>query len=133
MGIGMRIFNARISRKILRRAILLAGVAVLAGCTTDGNPVRDTAIAVGMGPKIEAAPEFVTRSRPARLDFIPFGTAPPARPTAARTIDEVKATEAELEALRASHEAVAQSARQGGEATPAPAPVPIKPKSKKTP
>jgi hypothetical protein len=123
----MHIFNAPIDRKMLCLTVVLAGTWVLPGCTTDGNPVRDTAAAVGLGPTIAPAPEFVERSRPAKLDYIPVGTAGSGRPTPARTTDEVKAAEAELEAIRASNEAAAQAAREVGAAAAVPVPVQPKP------
>ena len=105
-------------------------MSTLAACVTETNPVREAATAVGLGPKIDPAPEFVARSRPAKLDFIPVGAAAEGRPTPARSADQVKATEAELEAARAANEAAAAAARQG--AAPAPLPPPER-KPKRTP
>lgn len=81
------------------------------------------------------APDFVARSRPKSLDYMPIGVAAGERPTKARTADEIKAAEAEMDALRARNEAAgAAAARLGG--TPEPAPVNLpnkKPAPKKTP
>ena len=105
----------------------------MAGCSGDANPVRDAAVAVGVGPKMTPAPEFVVRTRPARLDYIPIGTAVAGRPTPARTTAEVKAAEAELEAIRNANEAAAQAARQGQPAPEAPPGKPKRPKPVRTP
>jgi hypothetical protein len=68
------------------------------------------------------SPDFVQRSRPANLDYIPVGTSATARPTLAKTADEVKAAEAEMDAVRTRNEQAAEIARQSGE-TPPPKPV----------
>jgi hypothetical protein len=118
--------NALIGRKMLRGVLTAAAISALAACVTETNPVREAATAVGFGPKIEPAPDFVARSRPAKLDYIPVGTTAPNRPTPARSVDQVKAAEAELEAARAANEAAAAAARQGS--SPAPLPPPTTPK-----
>jgi hypothetical protein len=97
----------------------MAALIALAACAGDSNPVRDAFVAVGAGPKTAEAPDFVARSRPATLEYQPVGSASPARPTPARTADEVKAAEAELEAVRARNLAAGQAAAQAG-GTPAP-------------
>jgi hypothetical protein len=103
------------------KSLAVAILSGLAACAGDTNPVRDTLAAVGAGPKSAEAPDFVARSRPARLDYLPIGAAPQARPTPARTPDEVKAAEGELEAVRARNENAARRAVQSGE-TPEPQP-----------
>ena len=129
----MRIFNAPIDRKMLPTTFIaiVSGLAALAGCAADTNPVRDTVAAVGFGPTVAPAPDFVVQSRPASLDYIPVGTAAPGRPTPARTAAEVKATEAELDAVRESNEAAARAAKEGA-SEPAAVPVPLKPKPART-
>src|SRR5687768_7991520 len=102
MGFDMWIFTTLVPRRALRRSLAAAGLAALSGCMADANPVRDAAVAVGFGAKVTPAPEFVARTRPAELDYIPVGTAVAGRPTAARTAAEVKAAEAELDAVRAA-------------------------------
>ncbi|WP_457091154.1 hypothetical protein [Microvirga sp. P5_D2] len=100
----------------------LVGVNVTA-CAGGSNPVRDIATAVGAGPKTAPAPDFVTSSRPQSLDYMPIGTPVEGRPTAARTAEEVKKAEGELDSLRARNEAAgAAAARLGG--TPPPEPLP---------
>jgi hypothetical protein len=97
---------------------------VLAACSGDANPVRDIAASAGLGPKTAETPDFVRQSRPASLDYMPIGRTAAERPTAARNKDEVKATEAELDAIRKRNEAAAKAAQQAG-ATPPPKPVPV--------
>jgi hypothetical protein len=111
--------TARSVYRTFVKSFAMATLAALAACSGDTNPVRDTLVAVGAGPKTAESPDFVARSRPATLEYLPVGAAAPARPTAARTADEVKAAEAELDAVRARNEAAAQTAVQAGD-TPAP-------------
>jgi hypothetical protein len=99
-------------------------VANAAGCAEGSNPTRDLFASVGAGPKTADAPDFVASSRPAKLDYMPVGTSQAGRQTPARTAEEVKAAEAELDALRAQNEAAgAEAAKLGG--TPPPQPVPL--------
>jgi hypothetical protein len=101
--------------------ILLAAGGV-AGCNGSFNPVRDVATAVGAGPQAAATPDFVARSRPANLEYMPIGTPVPERPTPARTAEETKAAEAELDALRTRNEAAGAAAAELGK-TPPPEPI----------
>jgi hypothetical protein len=106
----------------------LAALPALAGCS-ETNLVRDTFVAVGAGPKLAESPGFVQESRPAALDYVPVGTSAPGRPTAAKTAEEVKSAEAEMDAVRARNEAAAAEVRQAGQATsenPAKAPAAAK-------
>lgn len=103
------------------RSVAAATLIGLSACSGDVNPVRDLAVGVGAGPPPANTPEFVTRTRPSTIDYIPVGTSAPARPTKARSADEVKAAESEMDALRANNEAAANAARQDG-ASPLPAP-----------
>lgn len=106
---------------IVVAALIAANVAACAG---GSNPVRDVATAVGAGPQVAPTPDFVAQSRPQSLDYMPIGTPVEGRPTPARTPDEIKAAEAELDALRSRNEAAgAAAARLGG--TPPPEPVPM--------
>jgi hypothetical protein len=101
-------------------AILL--LTTVAACQGDANPVRDAVVSSGFGPTRAATPDFVAQSRPGSLDYVPVGTSAPARAMPARTSDEVKAAEAEMDALRARNESAGQAAVRAG-ATPAPAPL----------
>jgi hypothetical protein len=77
---------------------------------------------VGAGPKVAQTPDFVARTRPANLDYMPIGTATDGRPTPARSAAEIKAAEAELDAIRARNEAAGAAAAEAGK-TPPPVPV----------
>ena len=127
MGFDMWISITRVPAERSGAASSSRGWRRCAGAWPDANPVRDAAVAAGFGAKITPAPEFVAQTRPAKLDYIPVGTAATGRPTAARTAAEVKAAEAELDAVRAANEAAAKAAQQAS-GTPAPGPVPVKPK-----
>lgn len=84
-----------------RRVLLLVAIApTLGACAGDVNPVRDTFVGAGIGAKPRAAPAFIERSRPENLDYLPVGTAAPPRGTSAKTGEEVKRAEAEMEAVR---------------------------------
>lgn len=117
------------TKALLASRAVAAGATVLAianagGCAEGSNPTRDLFAAVGAGPKVAATPDFVASSRPEKLDFMPVGTSEAGRATPARTADEVKAAEAELDALRTQNEAAGQAASKLG-GTPAPQPVPL--------
>ncbi len=101
-------------------AMILCAVASVAGCNS--NPVRDVAASVGAGPQMAPTPDFVARSRPANLEYMPISASVPERPTPARTADEIKAAEAEMDALRARNEAAGAQAAELGK-TPPPEPV----------
>ena len=102
-------------------ALAVAAFA-LTGCSGDFNPVRDVAVATGIGGKPAQAPDFVVQSRPQELDYLPVGVSAPPRPTRGKTKAEVTAAEAELDALRVANEAKGLEARAAA-ATPPPAPV----------
>ena len=118
-----------------RAAIKIAGTIGLlccAACSGDTNAVRDTLVAVGVGANTASSPDFVARSRPTNLDYIPVGTQASSRTRAAKTADELKAAEDEMEALRVQNEALGQEARAAG-ATSAPEPAEPAPSVKKKP
>jgi hypothetical protein len=119
LGITMRTKRLSI-RRISAFSLAMLAAAGLAGCNS--NPVRDVATAVGAGPQMAPSPDFVARSRPANLDYMPIGTPVPERPTPARTAEEIKAAEAELDALRAQNEAAGAAAAELGK-TPPPEPI----------
>jgi hypothetical protein len=101
-------------------AMILCAIASVAGCNS--NPARDVAASVGAGPQMAPTPDFVARSRPANLEYMPISASVPERPTPARTADEIKAAEAEMDALRARNEAAGAQAAELGK-TPPPEPV----------
>ena len=109
----------------LLRPIALVHVLVclaggLAACSADLNPVRDVAVATGIGAPPRNAPDFVARSRPDKLEYLPVGSSALARETPAKTQGRISSFEAEMEAVRAANEAKAAEARAAG-ATPPPA------------
>jgi hypothetical protein len=120
LGSRMRIKSPSMPRGAATALALLT----LAGCSGGANPVRDVATSLGAGPTLAPAPDFVTRSRPANLDYLPVGTSQDGRPTPARTADEIKAAEAEMDALRARNQAAGAAASKLG-GTPAPEPVKV--------
>ncbi|WP_414470849.1 hypothetical protein [Microvirga sp. M2] len=121
----MRIQFPTVSRPPALLLALLVAANVTA-CAGGSNPVRDVAAAVGAGPKTAATPDFVAQSRPGSLDYMPIGRAEEGRPTPARSASEVKAAEAELDALRARNEAAgAEAARLGGTPPPEPVTLPV--------
>ncbi len=101
------------------KSFSIAAMILLAGCNS--NPVRDAFVSVGAGPPPDQAPVFVRESRPGRLDYIPIGRTAPERASAARTTDEVKAAEAELDRVRTRNEAARNRAVEAG-STPPPEP-----------
>ena len=101
-------------------ALIMLAAGGVAGCNS--NPVRDVATSLGAGPQVAPTPDFVARSRPANLDYMPIGTPVPERQTPARTQEEIKAAEAELDALRARNEAAGAAAAELGK-TPPPEPI----------
>ncbi len=107
-------------------ALILFSAVGVSGCNS--NPVRDVATSLGAGPQMAPTPDFVQRSRPADLQYMPIGAAVPERPTPARTADQIKAAEAELDALRARNEAAgAQAAELGKTPPPEPVRLPVNP------
>jgi hypothetical protein len=116
--------KALLASRAAAAAFTVVVVANAAGCAEGSNPTRDLFTAIGAGPKVAATPDFVASSRPDKLDYMPIGASQTGRQTAARTADEVKAAEAELDALRAQNEAAGKAAAQLG-GTPAPQPVPL--------
>ena len=121
-----------------RRISFLMGM-VLAGALSacsSGNPAGEFVESSGLGPTMAPRPDFVTQSRPQSLDYMTIGTSDPGRATAPRTADEVKAAEAELDALRNRNLAAGTAAANLG-GTPPPPPIATpeaqKPPAKKRP
>jgi hypothetical protein len=101
----------------LVRLGMVGALLGLAACSGDTNPVRDALVTTGVGTAPRPAPDFVAASRPETIDYIPVGATP--AKTAAKSADQVKATEAAMEKTRAANESRAAAARKLGE-TPAP-------------
>jgi hypothetical protein len=95
-------------------AVLVAIVAAtLAGCAGDANPVRDVAIVSGLtGGEPKPAPDFVARTRPAELDYLPVGVSPPPRRYRAKDKGEVESAESQMNRISRANEARAAQARR---------------------
>ncbi|AYO85247.1 hypothetical protein [Methylobacterium brachiatum] len=98
--------------------------APLAACS--GDAVRTLATDAGYGPRVVAAPDFVTESRSKEPPaFMPVGVDAPKRPVRAKSAEGQKALEAELEGARGRNQSrgrAAESAGRGAAATIKPAP-----------
>lgn len=102
----------------IRATLIIIAAVSLAGCSNDANLVRDAAIAAGItGGEPKAAPDFVTRSRSADVDYMPIGTPVPAR-RRPKDADAVADAEAQMNGLRSRNESLGGSARRAGR-TPA--------------
>ena len=108
------------SRMTAPRFVLLAALG-LGGCSGDMNPVRDTLVDAGVGAKPRTAPEFIERSRPQDLDYLPVGVLPPPRRTEAKSEEQVRRAAAEMKAARGRNQAQGEAARRAA-GTPAPRP-----------
>jgi hypothetical protein len=107
--------------------------AGLTACSSP-NPAGEFVESTGFGPKVAARPDFVTQTRPQSLDYMTIGTSDPGRATSAKTVAEVKAAEAELDADRARNFAKGTAAANLGGTPPPPVVTPTaakKPAGKK--
>jgi hypothetical protein len=100
----------------------------LGACSGDLNPVRDVAVATGVGVEPKPAPDFVTQTRPDGVTYMPVVDRTQTAPRRGKSAADVKAVEAQMDQTRAANEAQAATARQMG-ATPAPAPATAPPAS----
>jgi hypothetical protein len=91
------------------RLAAIALLVALPGCAGDTNPVRDAFVAVGAASPPPKRPDFVQKTRPEDLDYIPISKPSPVPPPKARTAAEVQALEAELEAARARNQELGAS------------------------
>jgi hypothetical protein len=106
----------------LVRLGIAGALVILTACSADTNLVRDAAVATGVGAEPKPAPDFVAGSRPAELDYIRPGLA--TRSGQAKTTDQVKAMETEMERTRTTNESKAAEARDLGARTGPGAPNP---------
>lgn len=114
------------SRRCAFLAALLASAA-LAGCADGANPVRDLAVASGVtGGEPKPAPDFVTRTRPASVDYMPIGVSAPKRRYRAKKEDAVKSVESQMDAARGHNDQRGAAARKAGAAAAASPAVPPK-------
>ncbi|MCB8820865.1 hypothetical protein [Microvirga rosea] len=112
----MNLASATTHRAIFAGCAFLAA-ALSAGCS--GNPTGEFVESSGLGPKMAPRPDFIAATRPQNLDYIPIGTPQEGRPTPAKSLEQVKAAEAELDAVRAQNQSRGEAAAQLG-GTPAP-------------
>ena len=133
VGFIMIFSTARCGRTAILGALFVIG---LSACASD-NPAGE--FIEFLGPWAQGPPraDFVERSRPqAPLNYMTIGTAEPGRATAPRTVAEVKAAEAELDAERDRNMARGTAAANLGGTPPPPpvvAPAPAKKPSPKRP
>jgi hypothetical protein len=112
------------------RVAALAALSLIAGslAACSGDVVRSLASDAGYGPRVVAAPDFVTESRAKETPaFMPVGVDAPRRPIRAKSASGQKALEAELEQARGRNEARGRDAAhagQGAAATVKSAPAP---------
>jgi outer membrane murein-binding lipoprotein Lpp len=93
---------------------LLAVLPALSACSTDANPMRDLAFAAGIGGEPKPAPDFITRTRPGGVDYLPIGVSAPRRTVRAKKATEVAQVEGEMDALKNRNEARAAEAKSAG-------------------
>lgn len=111
--------SARSTAGTLAMASMLAMAA--AGCTSVGespttivkSPIRGTAEVTGFATTTPEAKDFVKQTRNPDADFMPVGVTPPPRSQRAKTPDEIKAMEADLEGTLQRHNAVSGRAASG--------------------
>lgn len=120
--------------------VLAAGLSlVAAGCSQAGDgpsptgstssPIRGAAELTGFATTVPPAADFVAQSRKGEPEYMPVGITPPARSLKARSPQEVKALEAELDNTLRQHNAASGRKPTGdvyksaaAEAKPAPTP-----------
>ncbi|MCJ2123617.1 hypothetical protein [Methylobacterium sp. J-077] len=110
------------------RGVALVALALMAAplAACSGDAVRTLATDAGYGPRVVAAPDFVTESRSKEAPaFMPVGVDAPKRPVRAKSAESQKALAAELEGARGRNESrgrAAESAGRGAAAAIKPAP-----------
>lgn len=110
--------EARAARPLVRfwlpSLALFAVLPALSACSTDANPVRDLALAAGIGGEPKPAPDFISRTRPGEVDYLPVGVSAPRRTARAKKATEVAKVEGEMDALKLRNEARAVEAKSAG-------------------
>ncbi len=97
----------------LALAVLALLAAPLGACS--GDAVRTLATDAGYGPRVVAAPDFVTETRGQETPaFMPVGVDAPKRPIRAKSSEGQKALEAELEGARGRNESRGRAAASAG-------------------
>ena len=84
-----------------------AGASAAPARAEQPGVLEGLARSTGLGSKPVEPADFVRSSRPADLNSIPVHSARPEAPGKLLTADELKARERELDALKASHDAIA--------------------------
>ena len=100
--------------RTLARMLAVAALPALSACSGDLNPVRDVAVATGVGSGPKPAPDFIASTRQETIDYSRPGVTPAA--FRAKTAAEVQAAETAMDQVRARNEAEAAAARQLGSA-----------------
>jgi hypothetical protein len=118
-----RVRRAHRTIRIARAAVLVGLAGPLAACS--GDVVRSLASDAGYGPRVVAAPDFVTESRSkAAPDYMPVGVDAPKRSVRAKNVTGQKNLEAELESARGRNEARGRAAASAGQGAAAIKPAP---------
>ena len=105
-----------LSTRFFRLLACLALLTPAGGCSSDVNPVKAAFVDAGYGPKPVQTPDFVENSRREGAGYLAVGEDAPRRAARARSTEDRKSLEAELEGARSRNEArgrAAQSAAQG--------------------
>jgi hypothetical protein len=96
---------------VLLCALVCAGSAAAQGNTAPGSddPLSTVLKGVKLKTDVGTMPDFVVKSRPPAdsLHYIPIGSARPEPATPPLTVEEIKAEEAKLDALRLRHDRIA--------------------------
>ena len=109
--------RASTARRLLG-VLALCAAAATGACSSDLTPIKTLAVEAGYGPKPVAAPDFVANSRSkADPEFMPVGVSAPARPVRAKSVENQKALQAELEGARGRNESKGRAAESAGKAT----------------
>ncbi|MBV9078327.1 MAG: hypothetical protein JO048_12680 [Methylobacteriaceae bacterium] len=107
-----------------RLALLVFLPGLLAACSNSSNLVRDAVTAAGVtGGEPRPAPDFVTRTRPGNLDYVPVGVDAPRRTDRAKSKEAVAEAAAALDATRSRNEVRGAEARRAATSPAATPPV----------
>lgn len=113
-------FQDRFFPKLCRRASFAAAVLALASLAAcNERPERSLALATGIASEPKPAPDFISSSRPATLDYLPVPAGKPEPPNNPERKAKVEALEAELTEVRTATEARGAATRAAGAASAA--------------
>lgn len=110
----------KFSRGMMMLLAVCTSTFLMAGCSRDTNPVRDVFVSAGVGAKVPPAPDFVTNTRPAQVDYIPVGLKAPPRKYPAKTPEQLKAVEGQMDAVRTRTESQGIRVQQEGQTASSP-------------